>query len=226
MARPSAERRVVTVDIISNVRPPRGCRGAAVRFQLPLVIALLMLPALPVHAQSPGVKSAVVDLEGRTIDPLSASPAGRGTALVFVRTDCPIANRMLPTVERLRAVYEPRGVRFWLVFVDPSEPAAAIRTHLASFDQHATAIRDPRHQLVKLIGATRTPEAAVFVHDGPRSRLVYRGRIDNRYVDVGRVRPKVSSHDLANAIDDVLGGRTSGPPRTTQPVGCIIADLE
>ena len=169
---------------------------------------------------------AAVDLSGRATNPLDVGGGMRASVLVFTRTDCPIANRLLPAVERLRAAYEPRGVRFWLVFVDPSEPAAAIRTHLMTFDQHATAIRDPRHELVKLTGATRTPEAAVFVHEGPRSRLVYRGRIDNRYVAVGRARPKASSHDLQDALDAALAGGSSGPPRITQPVGCIIADLE
>jgi Redoxin len=185
-----------------------------------------MLSALPSIALARDRLSTVVDLDGHRVDPLAAAAARGGTVLVFVRTDCPIANRLLPTVERLRAAYEPKGVRFWLVFVDPAEPVAAIRTHLTTYDQHATAIRDPRHELVKMIGATRTPEAAVFVQDGSRSRLVYRGRIDNRYVDVGRMRPKATSHDLQNALDAALAGSVSGPPRITQPIGCIIADLE
>jgi Redoxin len=201
-----------------------------------LGLALVVLSALLSIALARDGLSTVVDLDGHRVDPLAPSAARGGTVLVFVRTDCPIANRLLPTVERLRAAYEPKGVRFWLVFVDPAEPVAAIRTHLTTYDQHATAIRDPRHELVKMIGATRTPEAAVFVHEGPgrgalrapwrKSRLVYRGRIDNRYVDVGRMRPKATSHDLQNALDAALAGDVTGPPRITQPVGCIIADLE
>ena len=170
--------------------------------------------------------SGGVDLSGRATDPLDMAGGTRATVLVFTRTDCPIANRLMPTVERLRAAYEPKSVRFWLVFVDPSEPPAAIQQHLTAFGQHSTAIRDPRHVLVKMTGATRTPEAAVFVHEGRKGRLVYRGRIDNRYVDVGRARPTPSSHDLQDALDATLAGGISGPPRITPAVGCIIADLE
>jgi hypothetical protein len=185
-------------------------------------LALAVLPAAgPLSAQG----RSGVDLSGRATNPLDITGGTRATVLIFTRTDCPIANRLLPTVERLRAAYEPKSIRFWLVFVDPSEPAAAIRQHLTAFDQHSTAIRDPRHELVKMTGATRTPEAAVFIHEGPASRLVYRGRIDNRYIDVGRARPKPSSHDQ-DALDAALAGEVSGPPRITQPVGCIIADLE
>ena len=184
-------------------------------------LALSFLVGAVISAQGP----AGVDLNGRATDPLD-SAGMRATVLLFTRTDCPIANRLMPAIERLRAEYEPRGVRFWLVFVDPSESVASIRTHLNTHDQHASAIRDPRHELVRMTGATRTPEAAVFVHEGPRSRLIYRGRIDNRYADVGRARPKATSHDLQNAIDSALSGSATTTPRITQPVGCIIADLE
>lgn len=189
------------------------------------MLALVFCSAVPVPARPDERQTNVLDLQGRATDPLDIAGGMRATVLVFTRTDCPIANRLLPVVERLRAAYEPRRVRFWLVFVDPSEPAAAIRTHLTEFDQHSTAIRDPRHELVKMIGATRTPEAAVFVHDGPRSRLVYRGRIDNKFVDVGRTRRRATSHDLQDALEAALAGQTGGP-RITQAVGCIIADLE
>jgi hypothetical protein len=184
-------------------------------------LAVSFLAGAVISAQGP----AGVDLNGRATDPLD-SAGMHATVLLFIRTDCPIANRLLPAIERLRADYEPRGVRFWLVFVDPSESVASIRTHLSTHEQHASAIRDPRHALVRMTGATRTPEAAVFVHEGPRSRLIYRGRIDNRYADVGRARPKATSHDLQNAIDSALSGRATATPRITQPVGCIIADLE
>ena len=185
-------------------------------------LALAVLPTAGIlSAQSP----VGLDLNGRAIDPLD-SGGKRATVLIFTMTECPIANRLLPAIERLRAVYEPQRVRFWLVFVDPAEPVATIQNHLTTYEQHAKAIRDPRHELVRMTGATRTPEAAVFVHEGARHRMVYRGRIDNRYADVGRARPKATSHDLENALDAALAGDASGPPRITQPVGCIIADLE
>jgi hypothetical protein len=66
-----------------------------------------------------------------------------------------------------------------------------------------------------------TPEAAVF---DARGRVVYRGRIDDRYVDFGLDRPEPTSRDLERAIQDLLAGRSVAVPRT-QAVGCILADL-
>lgn len=194
-----------------------GCRVATL-----LVIALLCVAPTVARQIDP---HTAIDLDGRAVDPLHASPPVRATVLLFTRTDCPIANRFAPTIERLRASYEPRGIRFWLVFVDPSQSGEEIRAHLTAFAQHSGAVRDPRHALVTMTGATRTPEAAVFVHDGPAPRLVYRGRIDNRYVDVSRARPRPTRRDLEEALDNILGGATSGVTRNTQPIGCVIADL-
>ena len=65
------------------------------------------------------------------------------------------------------------------------------------------ALRDPAHALVKFTEATITPEAAV-VADG---RVVYRGRIDDRYVDLGVERPSPTQRDLADALTAVLAGK-------------------
>ena len=79
-------------------------------------------------------------------------------------------------------------------------------------------------QLARVAGATITPEAAVFAHGAGEPTLVYRGRIDDRYVDLGRARPAPTVRDL----DDVLDAIGAGVPvrfRSTEAVGCVIADL-
>jgi hypothetical protein len=65
-----------------------------------------------------------------------------------------------------------------------------------------------------------TPEAAVYAS----GRIVYHGRIDDRYVDLGLERPSPTVHDLGDALAAVLAGRPVKHP-VTQPVGCFIADF-
>jgi hypothetical protein len=83
-------------------------------------------------------------------------------------------------------------------------------------------LRDPDHDLVRLAGATITPEAAVFVQG---REMVYRGRIDDRYVDFGMTRTKATTHDLRNTLDAVLAGKPV-PAARTRAIGCYIADLQ
>ncbi len=83
------------------------------------------------------------------------------------------------------------------------------------------AVRDPKHTLVKLAGATVTPEAAVFT---PAGEMIYRGRIDDTVPQYGKARSAPTTRDLENALTAALAGRPVPNPRTTA-VGCFIADL-
>jgi MoxR-like ATPase len=142
--------------------------------------------------------------------------------LLFVRTDCPITNRYAPELERIGEEFKNRDVRFWLVYPDAAETAAAIRAHIAEYHFPGEPVRDPEHVLVRRAHATVAPEAAVFDAAG---RLVYHGRIDDRYVDIGKARPAAQTHDLENAIAAVLAGKPVAVAET-HAVGCSLADVE
>jgi hypothetical protein len=144
------------------------------------------------------------------------------TVLIFVSIDCPISNRYAPEIRRLHDEFAGRGIRFRLVYPNPADGDAAVRKHLQEFGYPAIGERDGDHSLVKMAGATITPEAAVF---DAQQRLVYRGRIDDRYVELGRERPAATQHDLRNALTALLAGETVNNPRT-QAVGCFIADMK
>lgn len=144
------------------------------------------------------------------------------TVLIFVSTECPISNRYAPEIRRLHDEFAMRGIRFRLVYPNPLDSEAAITKHLEEYGYPQIAQRDPDHTLVKMAGATITPEAAAF---DARQRLVYRGRIDDRFVELGRERPAAAQRDLRNALTAFLAGRRVSPSRT-QAVGCFIADMK
>ena len=163
----------------------------------------------------------IPDLDDRAVDPFKAPAGTRALAFIFVSVECPISNRYAPEVRRLHEKFAAQGVEFSLVYTNPMEPAAAIRRHLKDYSYPMRALRDPRQELAKVAGATITPEAAVF---DARGRVLYRGRIDDRYVSLGVERPVATRHDLDAALTDIVAGNA---PReaTTQAVGCYIADF-
>lgn len=165
---------------------------------------------------------AVLDLEGRSVRPLAGLSAG-AFVFVFVRSDCPIANRYAPELRRLHGRFASKGVAFHVVYVDPAESVAAIRRHLQDYGHPGVPLRDPEHALVRQAYARVTPEAAVFVPARSGPQLVYHGRIDDRTVDFGRERAAPTTHDLEQALTAVLHGRPV-PRETTPAVGCSIAD--
>jgi hypothetical protein len=165
--------------------------------------------------------ASIIDLDDRPFDLWPSDEQSAATVIVFTRTDCPISNRYAPTINQLYATYEPRGVRFFLVYLDPAQQPEEIRRHLQGFAYPCPAVRDPRHALVAETGAKVTPEAAVF---DARREIVYRGRIDDLYAALGQSRDEPTTHELADALDAVLSGNAVAQASTTA-VGCPIVDL-
>src|SRR5262245_57939317 len=112
---------------------------------LAIVLATTMSP---VHAAD----LRVTDLDGRAVDPLTASSGARAVVLLFVSVDCPVSNRYAPEVRRMHDRLASQGVRFWLVYPNPMETPAAIRKHLEAFGYPADAVRDPFQDLAKRAG--------------------------------------------------------------------------
>lgn len=167
-----------------------------------------------------GAASGTVDLDGKTADPFAV--AAKVRVFVFVRTDCPISNRYAPELKRLSDEFAARGAVFSIVYADPSETSRNIRHHMEEYAFPGSAIRDPAHALVRRAKATITPEAAVFSGSG---QLLYHGRIDNRYIEVGKSMPSPTRHDLEDAIAAALDGRPQ-PEASAPAVGCYLADVE
>jgi hypothetical protein len=164
----------------------------------------------------------VQTLSGAPVDPLLAPAGTKAIVFLFTSTDCPISNRFAPEVRRLAGEFGPKGVLLRLIYPNPAESAAAISEHLTAYGYAgAEAFRDPAHALVALVKATITPEAAVMAG----GRLVYHGRINDRYVDLGVERAKPTTHDLEDALNAVLAGKPVAHP-VTQAVGCYIADFK
>ena len=172
-----------------------------------------LLLALLAGCSATGVR----DLDGRALDPLTRSDA-RATVLVFSDTQCPIANAYAPELGRLHAELAPRGVAFYLVYADGARGAEEVRAHHAAYGYPFPALLDPGHELVARAGAATTPEACVFLPDG---ELVYRGRIDDRYVDFGKQRAAPTVRDLRAALEAVLAGARPGRP-WAPAIGCSI----
>src|SRR5262249_18636782 len=163
---------------------------------------------------------AVFDLDNRAVDPFQAASGAKATVFLFTATDCPISNRYAPEVQRGYHSFAPQGVRFFLLSPNPADPPDLIRAHAKAFGYPADALRDPKQELARLAGATVTPEAAVF----SGRRLVYHGRIDDRFVDLGLERPSPTVHDLNDTLAAVIAGTPVAHP-VTQAVGCFIADF-
>jgi len=207
---------LLAISSESNANPepvPDASKENAPSQSNPATSVLLALPS------SPAAQKTALHLDGTPADPFLAG-SGRPVVLIFVRTDCPISNRYAPLIQRMSSEYGAK-VGLWLVYPSRTASAKRIRQHKRDYGYKLPALRDPQHALVTRAQVQVTPEAAVF---DANHRLLYHGRIDDLYQDFGRARAAATTHELDDAIQAALSGKT--PPPSTPGVGCYIADLE
>ncbi len=148
---------------------------------------------------------------------LVAARGEQATVLLCLATDCPISDEYVPTIIELAKEYSPRGVSF--VGIDPNgidtleSMAAYARENKIAFP----FLKDAGGKISRRLLFSVTPEARVYDRDG---RLVYSGRIDDRYRRGGTSDPNVK-RDLAAALDEVLAGKPVSAART-KAMGCPI----
>jgi peroxiredoxin len=138
--------------------------------------------------------------------------------LFFVTTDCPVGNSYVPELNRIRETYGGRGVLMYAVQADTTVADSEVPRYAKDYRYTFPLLLDPRQVLVRLTGATVTPEAAVLSPDG---KVLYLGRIDNRVADFGKARSQATERDVRDALDAVLAGKPVPHPRT-KSIGCAI----
>jgi AhpC/TSA family len=179
------------------------------------------LRAVPIFAFAVVVSAQTYNgLQGKAQQPFQSASLAR--VFLFVRTDCPISNRYAPELQRIAGEFKGRGVEFWLVYSDRSEQTTNITKQISDYSLPGKPLLDPKQELARRAEATVTPQAAVFDQQG---RLIYSGRIDDRFVDFGKSRPTAETHDLEAAITATLEGKPVAHART-RAVGCYLADVK
>ena len=141
----------------------------------------------------------------------------RAVVVVFLGTECPLAKLYGARLAELDAEYRPKGVAF--VGIDSNQQDSLleignyVRVHKIDFPM----LKDSAGKVAEQFGATRTPEAFVLSGTG---EVLYHGRIDDQF-GIGYQRQNGVTRDLANALDEILAGKSVSTP-STEPVGCYI----
>ena len=183
------------------------------------IVLTAVLSAAPSSPSEPVADVRLTDAAGK---PWSLHrPAAKAVVLFFVWPDCPASNAYAPEMKRLAESFGEKGVAVSGVHCDPDLTAAQALRHAEEHGLPFPMVLDPGQKLAAAVGADRVPAAAVLSSAG---RVLYVGRIDDRYVSLGRRRPEPTRRDLAEAVAEVLAGRSPGVART-EAVGCRLPKL-
>ena len=144
----------------------------------------------------------------------------KGTALIFMATECPISKRYIPEIGALSRMYAPQGIRLIAVYANAGTTAQeAIKQVGMGPLRGMPVLLDAQQKLADKIGATVTPEVAVLDKD---FILRYKGRIDNGFAARGIDRAAGAN---ARELRDALFALAQDKPVTAAAapaVGCAI----
>jgi thiol-disulfide isomerase/thioredoxin len=188
--------------------------STAMRARAVIVGTLLFWVATGVFAQA---MSNILDAQGKVYSN-SELKLHKATVFIFLATDCPNSNSYAPEMIRLSQEYESRGVAFYGVYSDPAETSAGVRKHDVDYGIRFPSLMDSQQILARETGALGTPESVIL---SPSGKVLYRGRIDNRFAVYGKTRLHVDQHDLRTALDEVLAGKPVAHPYEPS-LGCAI----
>jgi peroxiredoxin len=177
-----------------------------------------MLPVvLAVCAALPIPDFELLDPSGASVR-LSVHGFNRPVVLVFLGTECPLANLYAPRLAELARRVELSGVRFLAIDPVPQDGSAALARFTREHRLPFPIVKDPDGRVAARCGATRTPQ--VILLDAAR-HVQYRGRIDDQYEPGGKNRGKPSRRDLAEAINELVADKPVSVP-CTMVFGCLI----
>jgi thiol-disulfide isomerase/thioredoxin len=149
---------------------------------------------------------------------VSAQTLPSNTVTIFYSTTCPICQKMTLTLRELKSNFENRGIEFQLVFPSDYDTPGRIGRFLKTYKLKIKYISDYDKHLARKMNATVTPQAILTDSVG---QILYSGKIDNWFEDIGKRRTVITEHYLQGALNSYLKGEDI-KIKKTEPVGCFI----
>lgn len=138
------------------------------------------------------------------------------TLVMMLAHDCPICQQYAGKLNEL-AVKTPKMKVIGVAPAD-GETKETIGAFVAKYGFDFPILMDPDKVLTHVLKAKVTPEAFLFDKTG---NLLYRGKIDNWFYELGKARQVITEHYLDDAISQALAGQPIALNKT-EPVGCML----
>lgn len=150
------------------------------------------------------------------VEPLSSPTI---SVYFFLLDDCKICRDYGHELNAIYDQYNSEEIEFIGVFPNFSSKKENIEKFKKEFDIGFELRTDYFKKLSKKFDAKILPE--VFVYDNRSHKVIYSGRIDDRYVSIGQRKQIVRSQDLRLALDNIISKKEILITRT-EPIGCFI----
>lgn len=155
-----------------------------------------------------------IDVDG-TLRRLGDEEGAGPVALVFVDSECPVSSRYLGELNAFAETARQYGIDFYAVVSSPYRNWADAKALRDQYGLNFPVLFDPSGDLAGRLNPVTLGEAFVI---NEQDRMIYRGRIDDRFAGIGELRRVIRHHDLLQAFEVAHDPNAQG--WATAPIGC------
>ncbi len=181
-----------------------------------LALCFISSPASRAAEPTKAENFTLPDYDG-VIHSLTDYKDAKAVVLMFIATQCPVSNGYNSRMVSLYHDYKDKNVAIIGINANKQEGVEEIKSHAKEHGFEFTVLKDEKNVIANKFGATVTPEIYVL---NSSLEILYHGRIDD-----SRRESDVSSHDLRNALDQVLDGKPVTVSET-KAFGCTIKKVD
>jgi peroxiredoxin len=172
----------------------------------------IFLSSLTVAAEKTIKSFTLSDYNGKKHS-LADYKESKAIVVMFIATRCPVSNAYNSRMVKLYDQYHSKGVTFLGINSNKEETIEEIKKHSEEHGFKFPVLKDKNNVIADQFGASFTPEIYVL---NSNFEILYHGRIDD-----SRREENVTSQDLRNALDEILGGKIVSVTET-KAFGCSI----
>lgn len=152
------------------------------------------------------IQAQLTDFQGKTV-------------YIFLLEDCVISQHYAPILNELHQTYVSDSMRFIGIFPNRFSTPQTIDLFKTTYAVPFELKYEYYQQTARKLAVTVTPE--VVIYDEQKDRILYKGRIDDQFVRVGRRRQVRRTFELEAALKALQNGEEIVVKKTTA-IGCFI----
>jgi hypothetical protein len=164
----------------------------------------------------------LLDQTGRSVELYRAVDAP--AVVIYIHgVGCPMVRQIIPELTRIQKVYEPQGVKFYMLNANSQDSRSDLLKDAKKYKIRIPILKDDSQRITHALGCRRTAE--VLVLDPQLDwKIIYRGPVDDRF-NYGAQKKKATHTWLRNALQSHLAGKPIAEKQIA-PKGCLIRFLD
>lgn len=185
-------------------------------FEALFLTGLILLPVLATTPES--IESfSLNDYNGKKVS-LNDYKDSKAIVIMFIATQCPVSNAYNERYVSLYNDYAKKGITILGINSNKQESVEEIKDHSKEHGFQFPVLKDVNNVIADKFGADHTPEIYVVIPS--TMKIVYHGRIDDSMRE-----NRVTTHDLNDALDEILAGKPVAV-KETKAFGCSIKRVD